>query len=328
MNAPAAFDHHAYCGFLEFWNEHDQDLAEGVSGADRSTSPPLGLMDGPRLINPTRTHALVADLIGADDAARLFHEREGLLADEAFRCRVGLQLWAVADAAPHNSGQDFTYISRHHPRRADFWQERRTKRDRRLQRYIRRVQALRASQGLDIPLPPEPPATGPYALPPTPANTRSMRTRLNLREYYDLLDFWDHHDRDLAEAIRSVMARCEQAWDPAEPEDVFPRYSLKRLGAFLAKLLGRRAVARLFWRWEEAVADEALRCEAGMRLWEVVDAAPETPETATIFEYRHRPEFAPDAEGLERRRDERRKRYALRERALPAPHDMVAEAPA
>ena len=158
--------------------------------------------------------------------------------------------------------------------RGVFWQERRLERTQRLECYARRVAALRA-KGLDIAMPALPPATGPYTPPPPPASIRSLRTRLSRDEYYALLDFWDCHDHDLAEAIRTVEARCAETWDT--PDDVMPAYSLRRHCAYLAKVLGRRAVTRLFWHREEALADEAFRYEVGAKLWETVDIAPRPP---------------------------------------------------
>ena len=256
MNVPIAFDMQMYLDFSQFWDEHDPDLSEGYEAVCWSCEPPRKLGGGPRLVNPRKDYALAARLLGEADADRLLHGREELLEDEAFRCRVGLRLWEVADTEPHNDEEDFTYKYRHHPGvRGEFWQERRLERTQRLERYTRRVAALRA-KGLDIAMPAQPPATGPYAPPAPPASTRSLRTRLSRDEYYALLDFWDCHDHDLAEAIRTIERRCVETWD--SPDDVMPAYSLRRHCAFLAKVLGRRAVTRLFWRWEEALGRRSL----------------------------------------------------------------------
>ena len=313
MNVPIAFDIHMYHDFLDFWNEHDRDLSKGFQSVCWCCLPPRKLGDGPRLLNPKGDRALAVGAIGEADTDRLLHGREELLADEAFRCRVGLRLWEVADAAPHNDGEDLTYKYRHHPGgRGKFWQERRQKRLQRLERYARRVAALRAT-GLDIAMPAQPPATGPYAPPTPPASTGSRRTRLSRDEYYALLDFWDCHDHDLAEAIRTIELRCAETWDT--PDDVMPAYSLRRHCAYLAKVLGRRAVTRLFWRWEEALADEAFRYEVGAKLWETVDTAPETP-TMTLYRGHVPNLYAEETKAWEQKRVPRQRRYALRERAL------------
>ena len=312
MNAPIPRRLQMYYDFMEFWDEHDHDLAEGVRKIHWSCAPSRKQGHAPLLISPKDTYALVLRTIGKAAARRLLHGREELLEDEAFRCRAGLRLWEVADAAPHNDEQSHTYKYRHHPRSAEFWQQRRQERLQRLERYARRVAALRA-KGLDIAMPALPPATGPYAPPPPPASTRSLRTRLNRDEYYALLDFWDHHDHDLAEAIRTIERRCVETW--ASPDDVMPAYSLRRHCAYLARVLGRRAVTRLFWRWEEALADEAFRYEVGAKLWEAVDTAPETPRMALRRECLPNL-YAEDMEVWEQKRVPRQRRYALRERAL------------
>ena len=314
MNAPIPRRLQMYYDFMEFWDEHDHDLAEGVRKIHWSCAPSRKQGRAPLLISPKDTYALVLRTLGRADTRRLLHGREELLEDEAFRCRVGLRLWEMADAAPHNDEEDLTYEYRHHPAgRGGFWQERRLERTQRLERYARRVAALRA-KGLDIAMPALPPATGPYAPPPPPASTRSLRTRLSRDEYYALLDFWDHHDHDLAEAIRTIELRCIESWKP-EARGVIPAYSLRRHCAYLARVLGRRAVTRLFWRWEEALADEAFRYEVGAKLWETVDTAPETPSMALVRQHipsRH----AEDTAAWERKRVPRQRRYALRERAL------------
>ena len=315
MNVPIAFDMQMYLDFVQFWDEdeHDPDLSGAFRAVCWSCEPPRKLEAGPRLVQPKQDYALAARLLGEADARRLLHGREELLEDEAFRCRVGLRLWEVADAAPHNDEQDLTYQYRHHPSGADLWQDKRQERLQRLERYARRVAALRA-KGLDIAMPALPPATGPYAPPPPPASTGSLRTRLSRDEYYALLDFWDHHDHDLAEAIRTIELRCIESWKPSS-RGVMPAYSLRRHCAYLAKVLGRRAATRLFWRWEEALTDEAFRYEVGAKLWETIDTAPETPSMALVRQHipsRH----AEDTAAWERKRVPRQRRYALRERAL------------
>ena len=122
MNVPIAFDIHMYYDFIEFWNEHDPDLVNGFHAVCWCCLPPRKLGDGPRLLNPKGDRALVAAAVGEADADRLLHGREELLDDEAFRCRVGLRMWEVADAEPHNDEQSHTYKYRHHPRSADLWQ--------------------------------------------------------------------------------------------------------------------------------------------------------------------------------------------------------------
>lgn len=305
MKDPVGLRVQEYRDFLKFWDKHDPDLAEGAKAAYARCEKVWELSEGPHLAGLEKLGALAAGMLGEAVAVRLFHEREELVQDEALRCDAGLRLWSI-----HEAGfGDAWYKHWNHPQHPEPPKELLFSLHDRRVRYTERLDALRREQGVKLPLPPDPR----HVWAEMARNPRSLRIKLFSGERADFVIFWNYHDPDLAEAVSFIWRRHPEA--RSGPSAPMPCLGL--LGEFLAKELGRETVQRLFWRWEETLADEAFRYEVGAKLWELADAAPEpaTMDAAAVAEQ-------------EQKREQRLARYARRKQELWAGQSMVAETPA
>lgn len=317
MHDPIGLRVQKYRDFLKFWDKHDPDLAEGARAAYARCEKVWGLSEGPHLAGLEKLGALTAGMLGRAVAVRLFHEREELLQDEAFRCDAGLRLWSI-----HEAGfGDAWYKNLNHPKHPKAPEGLRENLASRRRRYTDRLDALHEEQGVEIPLSPDPR----HVCAETARNPKSFRIRLFSAERTDFRDFWHYHDPDMAGAVSAILRKRPETW--TDPERFMPTHCLGLLGEFLAKELGRETVHRLFWRWEETLADEAFRYEVGVKLWELADAAPESPRMAR--QRKHFPaEYADDIAAEQQKREQRLARYARRKQELWAGQSMVAETPA
>lgn len=137
-----------YHDFLDYWDEHDPDLTEAVRGivnrCEETWKPRVGVLE---IVCLEKLCRFMARLVGEIAVARLFLQREELLADEAFRCEVGATLWKAVDAAPETGLGAIFYESRHDPTMAPHWKECMRDRAARRERYAQRARAVQAARG-------------------------------------------------------------------------------------------------------------------------------------------------------------------------------------